>query len=97
MGNTLVAWPRTFILWRDKDVSGVSGIGKVAEGAVFTDGTVGLRWCAGEHRSTVIWDSLESVEKIHGHDGKTRIIFEDTEIEFDRDIPFDLDDEGVKE
>lgn len=75
-GPHLVSWPQTFILFRDEDVSGVSGIGKVAEGVVFSDDKVALRWVAGDHRSTVIWDSLESVEKIHGHDGRTRIIFD---------------------
>lgn len=66
---------RTFHLQRNEDVSGVSGTGKVAEGVVFSDGRVALRWF-GEHRSTVLWDSLHSVEVIHGHDGRTRIVME---------------------
>jgi len=65
---------RTFVLERDEDVSGVSGTGTVAEGVEFEDGIVALRWCVGEHRSTVIWPSLESVKAIHGHDGRTRIV-----------------------
>jgi len=63
---------RRFELQRDEDVSGVSGTGVVAEGLEFTDGRVVLRWLS-EHRSTVIWDSIESVEVIHGHDGRTKI------------------------
>lgn len=64
---------RTFVLERTEDVSGVSGVGTVAEGIEFSDGRVALRWIVGEHRSTVSWDSIESVEKIHGHGGATTI------------------------
>jgi hypothetical protein len=35
---------KLFHLERTEDASGVSGIGEVAEGVVFEDGTVGLRW-----------------------------------------------------
>ena len=67
---------RTFHLERDVDVSGVSGTGTVAEGCQFQDGKVVLRWLAGEHHSTVIWDDMASVEKIHGHDGRTRVVWD---------------------
>jgi hypothetical protein len=68
---------RTFTLERTEDVSGVSGVGTVAEGIEFSDGRVALRWIVGEHRSTVVWDSVESVEKIHGHGGATTIRWTD--------------------
>lgn len=68
---------RTFHLIRKKDISGVSGTGVVAEGTVFSDGTVALRWVAGEHRSTVIWADIEAVEAIHGHGGATTIHYHD--------------------
>lgn len=68
---------QTFHLQRDEDITGVSGTGKVAEGVVFSDGTVVLRWTAGEHHSTVQWGSLHDVEVIHGHDGRTRIVMHD--------------------
>ncbi|MDH6199170.1 hypothetical protein M2272_005838 [Mycobacterium frederiksbergense] len=64
---------RRFVLERVEDVSGVSGTGTVAEGVQFSDGRVALRWVVGEHRSTVTWDSIESVEKIHGHNGATSV------------------------
>lgn len=70
---------RRFVLSRDIDVSGVSGTGVVAEGVEFVDGKVALRWCAGDHRSTVVWDSIESVEVIHGHGGATQITWLDKE------------------
>lgn len=66
---------RIFHLQRDIDVSGVSGVGVVAEGVVFSDGTAVVRWIVGEHQSTVFWDSIADVEAIHGHNGATRIIY----------------------
>ena len=66
---------RAFTLERDADPTGVSGTGKIAEGIEFDDGRVALRWCVGEHRSTVTWDSIQSVQAIHGHDGKTRVVW----------------------
>lgn len=64
---------RLFILIRDEDVTGVTGTGTVAEGVEFSDGRIALRWIVGEHRSTVIWDSVKSVVAIHGHNGATRL------------------------
>lgn len=65
---------RRFVLERERDVSGVSGTGMVAEGVSFSDGRVALHWVAnGEHQSTVVWDSIESVKAIHGHHGATKV------------------------
>lgn len=66
---------KLFQLVRDTDVTGVSGIGVVAEGVVFTDGRVALRWTVGDHKSTVLWDDIESVKIIHGHNGSTRLVY----------------------
>lgn len=69
---------RRFTLERDEDVSGVSGTGTVAEGVEFTDGSVALVWNTGPHKSTVVWPrGIQSVVAIHGHDGKTRVVFLD--------------------
>lgn len=62
--------PRRFHLARQVDVSGISGVGWVAAGVQFDDGTVVMRWLT-EHRSTVVWDSLESAMIVHGHGGHT--------------------------
>lgn len=75
---------RTFQLVRDVDISGVSGTGPVAEGVEFSDGVVALRWLVppdqaghGYPTSVVFHDrGLESVERIHGHNGNTRIVFD---------------------
>lgn len=64
--------PETFDLVRLVDATGVSGTGKVAEGAVFGDGTTVLRWLT-EHRSTVVYESAREVLAIHGHGGKTEL------------------------
>lgn len=67
---------RMFVLEQDEDVSGVSGIGTVAEGVEFTDGSVVLKWIVGDHQSTVVWPGgMASVVAIHGHDGRTRLSY----------------------
>lgn len=68
---------RMFKMVRDIDETGISGTGVVAEGIEFSDGRVALRWQTGDHNSTVIWDNIESVHAIHGHNGKTRVVFVD--------------------
>ena len=68
-----------FVLYREEDVSGISGTGIVAEGFRFTDGTTVIHWIADEHHSTVVWPQFESVEAIHGHNGATRIVWGRTE------------------
>jgi hypothetical protein len=62
--------PRRFRLLRYVDVSGVSGTGIVAEGVQFSDGSVALRW-HGEYPTTTVWDSIESLVAVHGHEGAT--------------------------
>ena len=50
---------RRFELHRDHDVSGVSGTGLVAEGALFSDGVAVVRWLT-DIRSTVVWEDVPS-------------------------------------
>lgn len=65
---------RAFRLVRDEDVTGVSGIGVVAEGIEFSGGVVALRWLSDWPTSVVFHDKgIESVQAVHGHGGKTRI------------------------
>jgi len=71
---------RLFALERDTDVSGVSGVGTVADGVLWPDGTVTIRW-RGERPSTVNWAELAHAEAVHGHDGATRIVFAEAEDE----------------
>jgi hypothetical protein len=67
---------RTFRLNRTADATGVSGTGIVADGVVFPDGVVVLRW-RGQMKSTVVHESIDNVEAIHGHGGFTKVIWED--------------------
>jgi hypothetical protein len=64
---------RLFHLHRTEDETGISGTGLVAEGVVFGDGTVALRWLT-ETSSTAVYDSLQDVVKIHGHGGRTQVV-----------------------
>ncbi|MFI9600358.1 hypothetical protein ACIHCX_10835 [Streptomyces sp. NPDC052043] len=69
--------PLRFVLRRHKDISGISGLGDVADGVLWPDGTATIRW-RGEHPSTVHWDrGRASVELIHGHQGATAVVFLD--------------------
>jgi hypothetical protein len=57
---------RIFQLLRDEDISGVSGIGRVAVGVVFPSGKAVLEWL-GANSTFEIFDKLDHVEQIHGH------------------------------
>lgn len=63
---------RRFQLDRDRDTSGMSGTGIVAEGVVFRDGAVAYRWLTNPCTSQTA-DRIEDVESIHGHNGSTSI------------------------
>jgi hypothetical protein len=67
---------RTFTLERDIDETGISGTGTVAEGIEFTDGIVVMKWIVGDFRSITTWvQGIDAVEAIHGHEGKTRVVW----------------------
>lgn len=69
---------KRFELHRDEDVTGVSGTGVVAEGIEFSDGVVALRWVTEWPTSVVFHDKgMASVDHVHGHTGKTRVVFLD--------------------
>lgn len=64
-----------FVLRRVRDVTGLSGTGVVADGAIFPDGRAVTRWRGGTTgiAQTCVWDNIQHVRRIHGHDGATRI------------------------
>lgn len=66
---------KTFYLQRNDDESGVSGTGKVAQGVQFDDGTCAMRWLT-KTSSTATYNSIDDLESIHGHNGKTVVVFE---------------------
>ncbi len=74
---------RRFHLHRHHDPTGVSGTGVVAEGCVFSDGTVVLVWL-GKRPSVVTrepryegHDVMADVVAVHGHGGSTNIVWVD--------------------
>lgn len=67
---------RRFVLDRSEDLTGVSGTGVVAEGVVFSTGWVALTWLSHTF-SLVFYPGIESVYRIHGHDGKTVVVWLD--------------------
>jgi hypothetical protein len=81
--NPILAWLNNlppvsvdpFVLRRAEDVTGVSGTGIVADGALFPaagQNKAVVRW-RGERGSTVVWDRIQHVKEIHGHDGRTTV------------------------
>lgn len=67
---------RRFVLQRHEDVSGTSGTGVVAEGCVFTSGHVVLTWLSPLWSHEVCL-SMEAMPAIHGHSGKTQVVWVD--------------------
>lgn len=66
---------KTFHLHRIEDESGISGTGIVAEGVQSIGGKCALFWLT-EFKSVAIYDNIEELEAIHGHNGKTKIIWD---------------------
>jgi len=67
---------RRFHLHRVSDETGTSGTGIVAEGCVFTDSHVAIRWMS----TTPSWNiyvSMDDMIKVSGHSGKTKVIWKD--------------------
>jgi len=65
---------RTFKLVRDEDVSGISGTGVVARGVEFGNGTTVMQW--DNTGSICIYASVDVLESVHGHEGRTRVEFD---------------------
>lgn len=63
---------RRFELVRHEDETGISGIGKIAEGVQFSSGKCVLAWIR-EIPSVTVYDAVEQIISIHGHDGKTEL------------------------
>lgn len=69
---------RTFKVHRTADFSGVSGLGDVAEGVEFDTGKVVICWMTKYH-SIGIFDTLHELEAIHGHNGASKVVWDDKE------------------
>ena len=64
-----------FQLYRDVDINGISGTGIVAEGVEFSNGSVVLSWSFGDYHTHESLPSISAVRHIHGHNGKTRVLW----------------------
>lgn len=62
-----------FYLYRTSDVSGVSGTGIIAMGAIMPSGKALLEWL-GKFKTETIFDNIDQLHQIHSHEGKTQII-----------------------
>lgn len=75
--------PRPFIVWRYKDVTGISGDRmKVAEGVLFSSGWAVVHWLPTRVRNqpkTECWynPGVDPFKEISGHDGLTVVLFLD--------------------
>lgn len=67
---------RRFQLHRNEDASGISGTGIVAQGIQFDDGSCAMRWLT-ETASTAIYTSVADLVAIHGHEGRTWLVWLD--------------------
>ena len=67
---------RRFHFNRVEDASGVSGTGRVAEGVLFDNGLVALTWNS-VHKCVNVYTSLAEMMAVHGHEGKTIMVWMD--------------------
>ena len=63
---------KIFVLERTEDISGTSGVGVVAEGVEFSNGTCVLHWIS-QLESIEICANMHVVDAIHGHEGRTKV------------------------
>lgn len=67
---------KRFWLDRVSDISGTSGIGRVAEGVVFSNGWCAMHWLS-KYTSVAFYQSVAELEAIHGHNGSTIVVYEE--------------------
>jgi hypothetical protein len=67
---------RRFAFLRDEDETGISGRGLVVEGVQYSDGHCDYRWMT-EHQTSQSAANLDIIIAIHGHNGRTRVVFID--------------------
>ena len=63
---------RRFVLDRDNDLTGTSGVGLVAEGIQFSNGQVVIHWLSQLEAVNVYGNALV-LETLHGHGGGTKV------------------------
>ena len=74
--DAAVAGLRRFQLHRQEDVSSSSGTGVVVEGVQWQDGSCTTRWLT-EVASSGTYTCISDLMFIHGHQGKTKLVWLD--------------------
>lgn len=72
VGTAAQVHMRTFVLDRQEDVSGTSGVGTVAEGVLFSNGQVIVHFLS-QMESINVYANMTVLESLHGHDGRTKV------------------------
>lgn len=85
----------TFRVYRDRDVSGISGTGVIAEGCQFSTGWVVTHWLDQppmNEPKTDVWyhKGTGPITKVHGHGGATRIVWTSEEDQERRKLAADV-------
>lgn len=78
--------PRRGRVVRKHDVTGISGLGVIAEFCLFSDGAVSWRWLGGPPQNQPKWEFYDNpgvapFVQISGHHGNTEIVWIDDEEE----------------
>lgn len=68
---------QVFYLIREKDVSGVSGVGVVAIGVVWPSEKVTIEWIVSDIESQTTYDNIDELIRVHGHEGSTHVMMGD--------------------
>ena len=67
---------KTFKLVRTVDLSGISGVGNVAEGVEFHDGQIVISWF-GRYHSVAVYPNINTLIEVHGHDNTTKVVWDE--------------------
>jgi hypothetical protein len=69
---------RRFVFLRHEDQTGISGVGLVVMGVQYPDERCHYRWLS-ENATDQMADSMDKIRAVHGHGGKTVVVFIDDE------------------
>jgi hypothetical protein len=76
---------RKFNLERREDETGISGTGIVTEGYEYDSGTCVMRWLT-DTSSIAVYAGIEDVVVIHGHEGRTIVVWQEDDLSW-TDLP----------
>ena len=67
---------RRFALIRINDLLGITGVGTIAEGIEFSNGSVIVHWLK-EPKSIVVWNNMNDMKTINCHNGTSIVHYID--------------------